>query len=80
MAKTPLQREQSAKVAANAKKPMTRTDAAEAMERFKWLASDLLQVPRDKIEEEERSFRQRRGARQKPKKNVRGRKGTSNAG
>ena len=63
MAKTPRQHEQSDRGEASAGKPMTRAEAAKAMERFKSLTRDLLKIPREKIEAEEQRYRKSRSLR-----------------
>jgi hypothetical protein len=59
---------------ANAEKPLTKGAAAEAMNRFRNLTRQLLAVPREKFEAEERLYRKRR----KPRKGVIERRENSN--
>ena len=71
MAKTPRQRERSDSTGAGAdRKPMTKAEAAKAMDRFKDLTRGLLNVSKEQLRaEEERHMRER------PKKRRRKRAG-----
>ncbi len=50
---------------ATAEKPLTKTEAAEAMNRFKNLVRQLIAVPREKLEAEQRLYAKRRKSRKK---------------
>ena len=66
MARTPRRRERSGSTEADAEKPMTKAEAAKAMDRFKDLTRRLLKVPRERLQaEEERHQRDKPKGRQR---------------
>lgn len=57
MAKPQRPHERSDSTEANDERPLTKTEAAQAMDRFKNLTRKLLKVPTEKLKAEEENYR-----------------------